>query len=230
VNASEVELDMEVILGLAPHLASLRVYEAANTSLAAYNDAWARIVSDVTPVVSTSWVFCEQGPGMTNEIQQENIFFQAAAAQGQTILAARGDLGANGCYNPQTGANTNPAVDDPASQPYVTGVGGTTLHINADTTYQSGQLWNDRAINDGASGGGVSQVWSMPRWQQGPGVANAYSTGFREVSDVAINADPETGYDVYCSVGGCASGGSGGWRVLGGTSAGAPVWAAMVAL
>src|SRR3989441_8249665 len=123
-----------------------------------------------------------------------------------------------------------PAVDDPASQPYVTGVGGTTLHINADNTYQSEQVWNDRAINDGASGGGVSQVWSMPRWQQGPGVANAYSTGFREVPDVAINADPETGYDVYCSVGGCASGGSGGWIVLGGTSAAAPVWAAMVAL
>src|SRR2546430_13928903 len=66
----------------------------------------------------------------------------------------------------------------------------------------------------------------MPRWQQGPGVANAYSTGFREVPDVAINADPETGYDVYCSVGGCAGGG---WRVLGGTLASAPVWAAMVA-
>ena len=148
VNATEVELDMEMILGLAPHLASLRVYEAANTSLAAYNDAWARIVSDVTPVVSTSWVFCEQGSGMANEIQQENIFFQAAAAQGQTILAASGDLGANGCYNPQTGANTTPAVDDPASQPYVTGVGGTTLHVNFNNTYQFEQVWNDRNIQE----------------------------------------------------------------------------------
>src|SRR5947209_17382596 len=67
----------------------------------------------------------------------------------------------------------------------------------------------------------------MPSWQKGPGVANAYSTGFREVPDVAINADPQTGYDVYCSVGGCAGSG---WFVLGGTSAAAPVWAAMVAL
>ena len=226
-NAAEVELDMEMVLGLAPRLASLRVYEASISSLAAYNDAWARIINDGTPVVSTSWVFCEEEAGVSNEIQQENIFFQTAAAQGQTILAASGDLGATGCYNPQTGANTNPAVDDPASQPYVTGVGGTTLHINADNTYQSEQVWNDRAINDGASGGGVSQVWAMPKWQQGPGVANAYSTGFREVPDVSINADPETGYDVYCSVGGCAGGG---WRVLGGTSASAPVWAAMVAL
>src|SRR6266566_4989728 len=225
-NAAEVELDMEMVLGLAPHLSSLRVYEAAN-ALPAYNDAWARIVSDAVPVVSTSWVFCEQSAGLANEIAQENIFFQTAAAQGQTILAASGDLGANGCYNPQTGANSNPAVDDPASQPYVTGVGGTTLHINADGTYQSEQVWNDRAINNGASGGGVSQVWRMPTWQQAPGVANAYSTGFREVPDVSINADPQTGYDVYCSVGGCAGGG---WRVLGGTSASAPVWAAMVAL
>lgn len=227
VNAAEVELDMEVILGLAPHLASLRVYEAADTSLAAYNDAWARIVSDVTPVVSTSWVFCEQGSGMANEIQQENIFFQAAAAQGQTILAASGDLGADGCYNPRTGANTTPAVDDPASQPYVTGVGGTTLHVNFNNTYQFEQVWNDRKIKNGASGGGISLVWHMPYWQQAPGVANAYSTGFREVPDVSLNADPQTGYDVYCRVGGCANKG---WLIFGGTSAASPAWAAMIAL
>ena len=226
-NAAEVELDMEMVLGLAPRLASLRVYEASISSLAAYNDAWAHIVNDATPVVSTSWVFCEEAAGIANEIQQENIFFQTAAAQGQTILAASGDLGATGCYNPQTGANTKPAADDPASQPYVTGVGGTTLSINPDNTYQSEQVWNDRVLRNGASGGGLSKVWYMPSWQQGPGVANAYSTGFREVPDVSINADPQTGYDVYCSVGGCAGGG---WRVMGGTSAAAPVWAAMVAL
>jgi len=227
VNAAEVELDMEMVLGLAPHLASLRVYEAADTSLAAYNDAWARIVSDVTPVVSTSWVFCEQGSGMASEIQQENIFFQAAAAQGQTILAASGDLGANGCYNPKTGSNATPAVDDPASQPYVTGVGGTTLHVNFDNTYQFEQVWNDRNIHNGASGGGISLVWHMPYWQQAPGVANAYSTGFREVPDVALDADPQTGYDVFCKVGGCANQG---WMIFGGTSAAAPAWAAMTAL
>lgn len=227
VNAAEVELDMELILGLAPHLASLRVYEASISSLAAYNDAWARIVSDAVPVVSTSWVFCEEGAGLTSEIQQENIFFQAAAAQGQTILAASGDLGATGCYDPNTGANTFPAVDDPASQPYVTGVGGTTLQINFDNTYQSEQVWNDRVIHNGASGGGLSQVWQMPSWQQAPGVANAYSTGFREVPDVSLNADPQTGYDIYCSAGGCANHG---WMILGGTSAAAPAWAAMLAL
>ncbi len=226
-NAAEVELDMEMVLGLAPRLASLRVYEAAN-SLAAYNDAWARIVADDVPVVSTSWVFCEEGPGMTSEVKQESVFFQAAAAQGQTIVAASGDLGATGCYDPRTKTNTYPSVDDPASQPYVTGVGGTTLRINADNTYQSEQVWNDRVIQNGASGGGVSQVWRMPSWQQGPGVANAYTNGYREVPDVSVNADPQTGYDVYCSAGNCAY--NGGWMVMGGTSAAAPVWAAMVAL
>lgn len=227
-NAAEVELDMEMILGLAPHLSNLRVYEASATSLAAYNDAWARIVSDVTPVVSTSWVFCEQGSGMAGEIAQENIFFSEAAAQGQTILAASGDYGASGCYDPKTGQNTQLAVDDPASQPYVTGVGGTTLRVNFDNTLQSEQVWNDRAIKNGASGGGISQVWQMPAWQQGPGVANAYTNGYREVPDVALNADPQTGYDIYCSVGGCAGGH--GWQIIGGTSAAAPAWAAMVAL
>jgi len=227
VNAAEVALDIETILGLAPHLASLRVYEAADTSLTTYNDVWARIVSDDTPVVSTSWVFCEQAPGIASEIQQEDIFFRAAAAQGQTILAASGDLGSDGCYDPQTGANTAPSVDDPASQPYVTGVGGTTLHINSDNSYQSEQVWNDRAIHNGASGGGISQVWHMPSWQQAPGVANAYTTGFREVPDVSLNADPQTGYDIYCKAGGCANHG---WMIIGGTSAAAPAWAAMIAL
>src|SRR5256884_1138987 len=155
------------------------------------------------------------------------LVFQAAAAQGQTILAASGDLGANGCYNPQTGANTTPAVDDPASQPYVTGVGGTTLHVNFNNTYQFEQVWNDRNIKNGASGGGISLVWHMPYWQQAPGVANAYSTGFREVPDVSLNADPQTGYDVFCKVGGCANQG---WMIFGGTSAAAPAWAAMIAL
>ncbi len=228
VNAAEVELDMETVLGLAPHLSTLRVYEASATSLAGYNDAWARIVSDGTPVVSTSWVFCEDAPGVSGEIAQENIFFQAAAAQGQTILAASGDLGASGCYDPRTGQNTQLAVDDPASQPYVTGVGGTTLRVNFDNTIQSEQVWNDRAIKNGASGGGISQVWQMPSWQQAPGVANAYTDGYREVPDVALNADPQTGYDIYCSVGGCT--GSHGWQIIGGTSAAAPAWAAMVAL
>lgn len=226
-NAAEVELDMEMVLGLAPRLSTLRVYEASINSLAAYNDAWARIIADNVPVVSTSWVFCESAAGIANELQQENIFFQAAAAQGQTILAASGDMGATGCYDPRTGKNTNLAVDDPASQPYVTGVGGTRLLINADGSYASEQVWNDRTLQNGASGGGVSQVWQMPAWQQGPGVANAYTTGYREVPDVSLNADPQTGYDVFCSVGGCAGRG---WQVIGGTSAAAPAWAAMVAL
>ena len=67
----------------------------------------------------------------------------------------------------------------------------------------------------------------MPYWQQAPGVANAYSTGFREVPDVSLNADPQTGYDVFCKVGGCANQG---WMIFGGTSAAAPAWAAMTAL
>ena len=136
---------------------------------------------------------------MASEIQQENIFFQAAAAQGQTILAASGDLGATGCYDPRTGANTFPAVDDPASQPYVTGVGGTTLHINSDNSYQSEQVWNDRSIKNGASGGGVSQVWHMPIWQQGPGVANAFGqqdgegVGIRRSAGIGVCRCSEAG-------------------------------------
>src|SRR5260370_7056423 len=106
VNAAEVALDIETILGLAPHLASLRVYEAADTSLTTYNDVWARIVSDATPVVSTSWVFCEQAPGIASEIQQEDIFFRASAAQRQTILPATADLPSHRCSSLQPSPTT----------------------------------------------------------------------------------------------------------------------------
>ncbi len=108
-------------------------------------------------------------------------------------------------------------------------MGGTTLHVNFDNTYLSESVWNDRTLQNGASGGGISQVWHMPSWQQAPGVANAYSTGFREVPDVSANADPQTSYWVYCSVVKMLRTNAG-WLTIGGTSAAAPVWAAVIAL
>src|SRR6266487_531247 len=86
-GAIEVELDMEIILSMAPKLAKMIVYEAPNTTQG-YNDEFARIVSDRTPVISVSWGDCEKNMGQ-QEAGQENKFFQEAAAQGQTRLANR---------------------------------------------------------------------------------------------------------------------------------------------
>ncbi|HZU67669.1 MAG TPA: S53 family peptidase [Ktedonobacteraceae bacterium] len=232
-GAIEVELDVEMILSQAPHLAKLIVYEAPNTTQG-YNDEFARIVSDKTPVISVSWGDCESNMGQ-QEANQENQYFQEAAAQGQTILVAAGDSGSESCFQ-LTGGGFNTALnaDDPAAQPYVTGVGGTNLTINSDNSYASETVWNGGFLG-GAGGGGISQFWKQPSWQTGPGVQNSYSNGMRETPDVSLDADPSTGYPVYCTAGSsCSSsgglGGASGWITVGGTSAAAPMWAAMVAL
>ncbi len=235
-GAIEVELDIEVILSLAPNLAKLVVYEAPNTTQG-YNDEFARIVKDRTPVISVSWGDCEKNMGQ-QEATQENQFFQQAAAQGQTILVASGDSGSSSCF--QFGGqsfDTSLNADDPAAQPFVTAVGGTNLSLNADNSYQSETVWNGGFLG-GASGGGISQFWKQPSWQTGPGVQNQYSNGMRETPDVSLDADPATGYPVYCTAGSSCNGSggvfgggsSGGWLTVGGTSAAAPMWAAMIAL
>jgi kumamolisin len=233
-GAIEVELDMQVILSQAPKLAKLIVYEAPNTTQG-YNDEFARIVKDRTPVISVSWGDCEKNMGQ-QEVKQENQFFQQAAAQGQTILVAAGDSGSASCFQLFGGGfDFSLNADDPAAQPYVIGVGGTNLTLKGDNSYQSETVWNGGFFG-GAGGGGLSQFWKRPSWQTGPGVQNQYSNGMRETPDVSLDADPATGYPVYCTVGsnctgsGGITGGSSGWLTVGGTSAAAPMWAAMVAL
>lgn len=230
-GAIEVELDMEMVLSAAPHLASLRVYEAFNDDSEALAE-WSQIVSDAIPVVSSSWGQCDTGVSSAAYVNQENALFLVAAAQGQSIVAAAGDYGTDDCGD---GTRT---VDDPASQPYITGVGGTTLTLSSGH-YGSEVVWDDTS-REIASGGGISAYWTMPSWQQGPGVVNSYSSGSpctatggklcREVPDVSLNADPNTGYATYCTVGSNCAAPDSGWLIVGGTSAAAPMWAAMIAL
>lgn len=239
----EVELDAELVLSAAPQLGLLKIYEAANDS-ADYNAEWAQILQDAPPIVSTSWGDCEQNVGQM-EAQQENVYFMAAAAQGQSIFSASGDSGSAVCafdQPPQYMLNT----EDPAAQPFVTGVGGTTLSLSSNaTTYGRETTWNnppDPAYNysGGASGGGISHFWVSPLWQNSPGVHNSFSSGTpcnapsnsfcRESPDVALNADPNIGYAIYCSVAAAGCSSNGAWYSVGGTSAGAPMWAAMMAM
>ncbi len=111
-GAIEVELDIEMIISQAPHLSKLLVYEAPNTTQG-YNDEFARIVKDRTPVVSVSWGDCESNIGQ-QEATQENQFFQQAAAQGQTILVAAGDSGSSSCFQ-----GLQAAVSIPRSMPTI---------------------------------------------------------------------------------------------------------------
>src|SRR6266568_2046806 len=224
-NAVEVELDIEVVAAIAPH-ANQIVYEGPNTTQG-LNDTYNRIVTDHrAQIATTSWGLCETSTGAAEVKTLDNIFKQAVA-QGMSFFAAAGDSGAYDC------SDTNLAVDSTASDTNVIGVGGTTLQLNVGA-YGSESVWsNPSAIQHGpkggGAGGGISNTFARPTWQQGSGVQNQYSNGNREVPDVTADADPSTGYAVYCTVknAGCPPTG---WLTIGGTSAGAPLWAGCLAL
>ncbi len=211
----EVELDVEMIGALAPG-ATIVVYFAPNTEQG-FIDALTRAIHDTVNapgIVSISWGSPESGWSAQARSALETAA-QDAAAQGVTILAASGDQGASD--GEPSGTLT---VDFPASSPYVLGCGGTRLELNG-TSIVSEVVWNDLSQNEGATGGGVSEDFALPSFQSAahvPAAPNGF-TG-RGVPDVAANADPETGYAVFID---------GQTVVLGGTSAVAPLWAALVA-
>lgn len=208
---AEVNLDIDIIVGMLPNLPNLNVYVAPNTG-AGLVDAYQQIASDNTAqVISTSWGLCEFFNGSALGTSENTIFSQMAT-QGQQIFAASGDSGSEDCSGVLS-------VDDPASQPYVTGVGGTTVNINnTSNAYLSETVWNH---SGGGGGGGLSTVWARPAFQTGPGTTNPYTNGMREVPDMSGPADPSTGFPVFTG---------GGWHKYGGTSAAAPFNAAGFAL
>jgi subtilase family serine protease len=238
-GAGEAALDIEMTVGMAP-AANVTVYVGPNAGTGPL-DTYAQMVTDDTvQVITTSWGQCEAqlAPG---EIHAESTLFQQAVAQGQTVVAASGDEGSEDCYVFPSSIDTRLAVDDPSSQPWVTGVGGTTLNALGPAPTES--VWNSGLLA-GTSGGGSSHTWTMPSWQRGPGVQSLYSrsgnafTGSqpcgasagagtlscRQVPDVSADADPRTGLAVYCS---CFAGH---WARIGGTSMASPLWGALVAL
>ena len=213
-GSGEVTLDIEMVLAVAQGLEKIIVYEGPNDSsnnglLSIYQ----KIADDNTAKqISTSWGSPERDIGKV-ALNADNQIFMQMAAQGQTLFAASGD---NGAYDTPAGHSLN--VDDPASNPYVVGVGGTSLILDVSQNYSSESVWNDGLASRGA-GGGVSVIWPIPSYQIGvPGIA---SSRFRNVPDVALNSDPDTGYSVYYD---------GQWQEDGGTSAAAPLWAAYLAL
>jgi kumamolisin len=139
---------------------------------------------------------------------------QSAAALGVTITVAAGDDGS-------TDGGTGNNVDFPASSPHVLACGGTELDASG-ATIVSEVVWNELANKEGATGGGVSNVFALPSWQANAHVpAPSTSTGGRGVPDVAGDADPTTGYTIRVD---------GQTTVIGGTSAVAPLWAGLVAV
>jgi kumamolisin len=211
----EVMLDIEVIGSLAPGSAIV-VYFAPNTDQGFY-EAISQAAHDTTykpSVMSISWGGPEDSWSSASLAAMQSAL-EDAAALALTVTVAAGDNGSS-----DGASDGQPHVDFPASSPYALGCGGTTLH-GTGSTIKSEVVWNETASDDGATGGGVSVEFPLPTWQASSNVPKAPGgSAGRGVPDVSGNADPLTGYQVLVD---------GEQQVIGGTSAVAPLWAALIA-
>lgn len=223
-GSAEVELDQEVAATAAPGLNHMYTYIGDGSG--GYAPVLDRMLTDRpttgTTEISISWGACEDAVNFWDMYQTDNEL-QLAAAAGVSVFAASGDSGASGCY-PFTGS-TYPWVSYPSSSPYLTSVGGTTLYAGASGAYLERTWGTPATLSGGGGGGGFSIYNGMPSWQSGPGVISVYSNTMcgsycREVPDVALDGNPDTGYIVRLD---------GSWTIEGGTSAAAPLLAAMTA-
>jgi subtilase family serine protease len=196
-----MSLDVEWAHAIAPK-AKILLVEAKTQSGANLLSAvdYATGRKDVT-AVSMSW-----GGGEFSDQLSYDTHLTPKANPSTIFFAASGDYGAGTSW--------------PASSPNVIGVGGTTVKLSSKGALVSETAWT-------GSGGGVSSYEKEPAYQKTYSIPKA--GGMRAVPDVAYNADPSSGFSVYYS-GGKLSGTTNGWYVVGGTSAGAPQWAAISAL
>ena len=226
---AETALDVEAAHAMAPY-AHINLVIGANASNALFEAVKLVVDQKLGDVVTMSWglgenSFGESGFSAAGFLNYPYVeyYFQKGAAEGITFFAASGDYGA-------FGGTTTVTSGWPASSPFVTGVGGTTLFLtpnsgmstlyNSTSSYSGEDAWSISPQYVGSqgvsSGGGYSDLFSTPYYQSG--VAN--STG-RASPDVAADANPYTGMVIVLE---------GGEYVIGGTSLASPLWAGMAAI
>ncbi|HET7013331.1 MAG TPA: IPT/TIG domain-containing protein [Streptosporangiaceae bacterium] len=215
----EAALDIAIVAGLAPQ-ATIDVYQAPN-HMTDLGDIFRRFVLDDTDsTMSVSWGLC-QTLTPSADLEDEAGLAGEAAVQGQTILSASGDTGSTSCGDATS-------LQAPSLSPYLDAVGGTEISGGTE------QVWNDR---DGSGGGGITAFWCMPNYQYQPAIPglldklsiaklptcvfDANLQGFVRPSP-DISALSSASYGIFHD-----GRWQGGWF---GTSAAAPLWAAIAAL
>jgi kumamolisin len=214
----EVVLDIEVAGAVAPG-AKIAVYFAPNTTNG-FIDAVKAAAHDTArkpSVISISWGGPEDPNGSKQFLDGLNEAFRDATAMGVTVCIASGD---NGSADMSSDWDGKPHADFPASSPFALACGGTKIAA-ANGRILDEVVWNE-GPSGGAGGGGVSIYFSLPPYQSGSKVPKS-PTQFagRGVPDVAGDADPASGYQIFLN-------GSG--TTIGGTSAVAPLMAGLIAL
>jgi subtilase family serine protease len=260
--ALEVALDVETSHAIAPGANILLVHTNTAETLGVQGfpqmmKAEDYVVSHgLAQVISQSFASAEDAFSSFQSLENLRYAYINAQANGVTVLGSSGDGGtANGMKQP-TGKGGAlipfPTVEWPASDPLVTGIGGTYLCTDPTaTTNQSrtkyvkpgiGGKCGSATFNPGGiyaevawtfSGGGFSHVFAKPTWQSALPAGSTAITSMRGVPDVAFQASAGTGALVYLSLppdGNGSNVGISGWYDIGGTSLSCPQWAGLVAI
>lgn len=206
----ETTLDLEYAHALAP-AAKLQIYEVIRSG--DFTGFAGHLAQAIQGAISGGATVISLSLRGTGSILCSTFFaslslhgtLQNAANKGVAVFAASGDYGDRAC---QTRSKVGTVY--PASDPNVTSVGGTRLSLTSSGAYAGETAWS-------GSGGGISTDFHRPSWQIGSRAFGRY----RSVPDVAFDADPQSGVAVYVQ---------GKWAEVGGTSLGAPCWAAIWAL
>ncbi len=181
-------------------------------------------------IISQSWGATEQtladSAGRSVVSQYESFYQQATTQSHVTFFASAGDSGASNTELNGTTYYPFPTVIFPASSPYNTAVGGTSLYANTQGKYGAEVVWNNNTGE--AGGGGISTIFDEPYYQTNnlSAATNKQLNGKRGIPDIAYNADPNTTILVYLSF----IPGAAGYYGIGGTSEGAPQWAGLTAI
>jgi len=204
-----------------------KVNQSGGTSYPARNSGWAL---EIALDVETAHQICQNCKILLVEATSNSLANLGAAVNEAAALGANeisnsygagefsGETGYEGAYNHPgivvtvSAGDNGYGVEFPAASQYVTAVGGTSLNLNANNTYNSETVWS-------GTGSGCSVYEPKPLWQ-----SDSAGCGMRTVADVSADADPNTGAAVYATYGYT------GWVQVGGTSLAAPLIAAVYAL
>jgi kumamolisin len=219
----EADLDTQLCLGSVPG-ANIQIWLAKNGTMGMYNIYSQFANQTAVKILTSSWGIREDAylPSDSSTLDAYHALFAQAASEGLNIFNSTGDNGSRPASSRTVG------VSHPSCDPYVVAVGGTTLTTGTGDLYGSEIGWGgtDTSVTPHVfygSGGGVSTYFPQPSWQTGPGVSNSHSNGYRQLPDISMDADANTGYFIRMMASDTST--TPAWYLGGGTSASAPEWA-----
>lgn len=221
----ETEMDLEVAHEIAPD-ARLVIYNERSTNMSAQVSFESSMVAhNVNGIISESLGVCELLLSGHDESKLASVYGQADGLH-ESVYVSSGDSAAFTCLNDLRQRGVPPSSQlvtiSGLTVPTVTSVGGTNLSVQPNGTWYAERAWED-PMRTGGTGGGISQYFARPYYQQAPGTIDRVDNPhtMHSIPDISADADPSTGASLYLG---------GEWTFGGGTSQAAPIMAGITAL